>query len=300
MGQKACLCRQRFLCRSARLQPHGRIENPRHAVVCVSTPSAFNSITVRRSGRHVHATLAHCDDGCTVTDFDEEPELNSLLSEAEDACPRFQTLLQLCLVSQNRPRRHQVVDFGDGRNLILRRFDLMRVRTALVTDPNARIGHCLQCLVVVNSYVVCSRKGFVRRTTWSALYCALLRQLPRVTSRNARLANAPTAVRWERWAKDYLPNPSSLLFDDFVGWLYNAFHNTANVEEQRHRFECVKHFLFRKQVLNWEYLLSIPSLLVRLPVTVAATCYSSNHVYRERDRVYLISILIGIGSASCL
>ena len=31
----------------------------------------------------------------------------------------------------------------------------------------------------------------------------------------------------------------------------------------------MKHFLFRKQVLNWEYLLSIPSLLVRLPVTVA-------------------------------
>ena len=27
--------------------------------------------------------------------------------------------------------------------------------------------------------------------------------------------------------------------------------------------------LFRTQVLNWEYLLSIPSLLVRLPVTVA-------------------------------
>ena len=31
----------------------------------------------------------------------------------------------------------------------------------------------------------------------------------------------------------------------------------------------MKHFLFRRQVLNWEYLLSIPSLLVRLPVTVA-------------------------------
>ena len=31
----------------------------------------------------------------------------------------------------------------------------------------------------------------------------------------------------------------------------------------------MKHFLFRRQVLNWEYLLSIPSLLVRLLVTVA-------------------------------
>jgi hypothetical protein len=32
------------------------------------------------------------------------------------------------------------------------------------------------------------------------------------------------------------------------------------------------HFLFRRQVLNWEYLLSIPSLLVRLLVTAAMSC----------------------------
>ena len=31
----------------------------------------------------------------------------------------------------------------------------------------------------------------------------------------------------------------------------------------------MKHFLFRRQFLNWEYLLSISSLLVRLLVTVA-------------------------------
>jgi len=31
----------------------------------------------------------------------------------------------------------------------------------------------------------------------------------------------------------------------------------------------INHFLFRRQVLNWEYLLSIPSLLVRLLDTVA-------------------------------
>ena len=42
----------------------------------------------------------------------------------------------------------------------------------------------------------------------------------------------------------------------------------------------MKHFLFRKQVLNWEYLLSIPSLLVRLPVTVANDV---PEVYRARE-----------------
>ena len=42
----------------------------------------------------------------------------------------------------------------------------------------------------------------------------------------------------------------------------------------------MKHFLFRKQVLNWEYLLSIPSLLVRLPVTVANDIPK---VYRARE-----------------
>ena len=41
----------------------------------------------------------------------------------------------------------------------------------------------------------------------------------------------------------------------------------------------MKHFLFRKKVLNWEYLLSIPSLLVRLPVTVA-----DGEREREKDR----------------
>ena len=42
----------------------------------------------------------------------------------------------------------------------------------------------------------------------------------------------------------------------------------------------MNHFLFRKQVLNWEYLLSIPSLLVRLPVTVADDILK---VYRARE-----------------
>ena len=42
----------------------------------------------------------------------------------------------------------------------------------------------------------------------------------------------------------------------------------------------MKHFLFRKQVLNWEYLFSSPSLLVRLPVTVANDIPK---VYRARE-----------------
>ena len=44
----------------------------------------------------------------------------------------------------------------------------------------------------------------------------------------------------------------------------------------------MKHFLFRKQVLNWEYLLSIPSLLVRLPVTVA-NLKVPNHIHTDDD-----------------
>ena len=42
----------------------------------------------------------------------------------------------------------------------------------------------------------------------------------------------------------------------------------------------MKHCLFRRQVLNWEYLLSIPSLFVRLLVTVANDIPK---VYRARE-----------------
>ena len=42
----------------------------------------------------------------------------------------------------------------------------------------------------------------------------------------------------------------------------------------------MRHLLFRRQVLNWEYLLSIPSLLVRLLVTVANDIPKT---YRARD-----------------
>ena len=47
------------------------------------------------------------------------------------------------------------------------------------------------------------------------------------------------------------------------------------------RFEMMNHFLFRRQDLNWEYLLSIPSLLVRLLVTVAS-CVHDGTVVRIR------------------
>ena len=60
------------------------------------------------------------------------------------------------------------------------------------------------------------------------------------------LCGLRNAVEEERFSSDY-PKPANPVLE-----IYR-----------------MKHFLFRKQVLNWEYLLSIPSLLVRLPVTVA-------------------------------
>lgn len=63
----------------------------------------------------------------------------------------------------------------------------------------------------------------------------------------------------------------------------------------------MNHFLFRKQVLNWEYLLSIPSLLVRLPVTVANDI---PEVYRAREVILgffflwrFRLIVLGVGGA---
>ena len=50
----------------------------------------------------------------------------------------------------------------------------------------------------------------------------------------------------------------------------------------------MKHFLFRRQVLNWEYLLSIPSLLVRLLVTVANDIPK---IYRAREVILVFLFL---------
>ena len=55
----------------------------------------------------------------------------------------------------------------------------------------------------------------------------------------------------------------------------------------------MKHFLFRKQVLNWEYLLSIPSLLVRLPVTVANDILK---VYRAREVILGFFLEVSLNS----
>ena len=55
----------------------------------------------------------------------------------------------------------------------------------------------------------------------------------------------------------------------------------------------MKHFLFRKQVLNWEYLLSIPSLLVRLPVTVADDILK---VYRAREVILGFFLEVSLNS----
>ena len=58
-------------------------------------------------------------------------------------------------------------------------------------------------------------------------------------------------------------------------------------------FIMMKHFLFRKQVLNWEYLLSIPSLLVRLPVTVADDILK---VYRAREVILGFFLEVSLNS----
>jgi len=50
----------------------------------------------------------------------------------------------------------------------------------------------------------------------------------------------------------------------------------------------MKHFLFRRQVLNWEYLLSIPSLLVWLLVTVANDIPK---IYRAREVILVFLFL---------
>ena len=55
----------------------------------------------------------------------------------------------------------------------------------------------------------------------------------------------------------------------------------------------MKHFLFRKQVLNGEYLLSIPSLLVRLPVTVADDILK---VYRAREVILGFFLEVSLNS----
>ena len=55
----------------------------------------------------------------------------------------------------------------------------------------------------------------------------------------------------------------------------------------------MKHCLFRRQVLNWEYLLSIPSLFVRLLVTVANDIPK---VYRARE--VILGFFVG-GFAYC-
>ena len=92
-------------------------------------------------------------------------------------------------------------------------------------------------------FIRCAQPQGIREESY--VVCALLCVTTEIASRyeqeQMRPADAPTAVRWERWAKDYPPNPSSLLFDNFVGWLCSTFHNPANVEAQRTRYErCVQ------------------------------------------------------------
>ena len=108
-------------------------------------------------------------------------------------------------------------------------------------------------------FVRCAQPQGIREDNYvlCALLCVTTDIAARYEQKQMRPVEAPTTARWERWTKDFPPNPASLLFDNFVKWLCSTFQNPANVEEQRQRFEsCAqKHgqsvFDFNN-VWNWE------------------------------------------------
>ena len=120
------------------------------------------------------------------------------------------------------------------------KFDPTKIRTyAGANALGDRSRYESRPLPWCRQFVRCAKPQGIRPENWvvCALLCVTTEIAARYEREQMRPAEAPSSVQWEQWSKDFPPNPSSLLFDNFVVWLCSAFHNPANVEEQRLRFE---------------------------------------------------------------